>query len=687
MSFNFFHSKLRFICNRLSSLTLILTLVFGLSLNIHFSQFRLSPIVTQAYTTEFQKSINIRSRSSDDFASASFQETVRKMASLGANNISLVIQFNQNGIYDTNFYTRDNTPSDLALLSGVNYIKSLGLKPSLKMFVESSDGAWRALINPSDRNAWFGNYTTLVKKYAQFSQANNLDLFNIGTEMAKMTMPEFNSDNTRQWRELIRQVRQVYSGKLTYGANHGAPFSEVDTLGFWDALDYIGISAYFTLSNNDLPSVQELVNSWQYTASQVLEPLANRYQKNIIFTEIGYRSVNKAAETPGDWSQYRYFVEDGQVNAFEALFTYFENKSYMQGMQIWDVNSDPNYGGYGNTDYTFVNKKAENTVRFWYSKQPVGQLPPISPNAKIGQAGKISIETKEKSSPILINQKPNLKIELQNRTYQSYNAIVLMQIYNSSNQPVYSDVFENQNFASGIAKTYTSNWTPNQIGNYKLRVGFFVPDWSNVVEWFETEGPNLDVSHVSSSSSSSQSSNFVSSQSSSSNNSSNSSSNSSISSSSIRASSSVASSSSPISLSLSSISSSSSSKNTLASSSASSTLSSSSSRPSSVSSSVSATNSQIEIWWPSNGSTVSGLQPFKAIVQNKPVDSYQMFWKVDEGNMNSMYSSNEGYPHKESWVDLTGWKWKGSNQTYKVTFVATQNGQIIAQKSADIIPN
>lgn len=656
MFFNFICSKVKNFCVRISNLVVIPILVFVFIV----SSVLFLSISTRAYTSNFQKSVNIRARSPEDFASASFQETVRKMASLGANSISLVVQYDQNGINGTNFYSRYDTPTDSSLVNAINYIKSQGMKPSLKMFVESSDGSWRALINPSDRNGWFANYTTLLKKYAQLSQMNNLEIFNLGTEMAKMTMPSYNSDNTRQWRELIRQVRQSYSGKLTYGANHGEPFSEVNTLEFWDALDYIGVSAYFTLSSSELPSVQELTNSWQYTAAQVLEPLANRYQKQIIFTEIGYRSVNKTAQTPGDWSQPRYFMEDGQVNAFEALFGYFENKSYMYGFQIWDVSSDPNYGGSGNTDYTFVNKKAENTIRTWYGRQSTSSFPPLNPNAKIGPAGKFAIETKNRPNPIIINQNSNLKIELQNRTYQNYSATILLQVYNSLNQPVHSDVYYNQNYASADSKLYTSNWTPIQTGNYTLRIGVFAPNWSNTVEWFEDGMTNLSVGNAASSSASSSvlSSSSIA-----------------IFSPSSKSSSSVASSSS-LSSSISSLSSSSIS-----------TPQSSSSVSVSNSSSNSPTSSQIEIWWPSNGGSVSGSQPFKAIVQNKSIDSYQMSWKVDDGVLNSMYTSNEGYPHKKSWVDLSGWTWKGSNQAYKVTFVATQNGQIIAQKNISIITN
>jgi hypothetical protein len=595
-----------------------------------------NPIKAQAFATNFQKGVNIRSRYSEDFASSGFQSTVRNMAQVGANNISLVVEYKQSGLYGTSFYAGSGTPSDNALANGINYIKSQGLKPNLKIFLESDDGQWRALINPTDRNTWFSNYTTLAKKYGQISQNNNLEIFNIGTEMGKMTMPQHNGDNTRQWQNMIRQLRQVYGGKLTYGANHGAPFAELEAIEFWGDLDYIGVSAYFTVSENEIPSVNEMVSSWSNISLRILEPLVNRYNKNIIFTEIGYRSVNKSGSAPGDWSQVRYFVEDGQANAFEALYSFFDSKSFFEGTHIWDVSSDPNYGGYGNTDYTFVNKKAQNTIKYWYTKN-TSQVPvPQDPLSKLGINKNFVAIPRNVSAQTPINQKIGTQVELQNITNNNYNSIILVQIYNQSNQVVYEDVYDNQSFAPSQKKLFNSNWTPNQAGQYSIKAGIFYPNWSGTIDWFSDSIATINVQGgtppVVSSSSSIQPSSVT----------------------------------------------------TI-------TTSSSSSTPIPTSSSSSTTtinnNLQTEIWWPGEGYSISGLQPFKALIQGKNYNDYQMFWKVDDGVLNQMYNSNDGGPHKEFLVDLNQWRWKAPNQSYQITFVSYQNGQIISQKSVNIIPN
>jgi endoglucanase len=77
----------------------------------------------------------------------------------------------------------------------------------------------------------------------------------------------------------------------------------------------------------------------------------------------------------------------------------------------------------------------------------------------------------------------------------------------------------------------------------------------------------------------------------------------------------------------------------------------------------------MDVWWPTDGSTVSGVQPFKIMVKNLSVDAYSAFWQVDGDRLNPMDSSQADYPHKEASVDLTGWTWRGRGP-YTVTFVA-----------------
>ncbi len=95
-------------------------------------------------------------------------------------------------------------------------------------------------------------------------------------------------------------------------------------------------------------------------------------------------------------------------------------------------------------------------------------------------------------------------------------------------------------------------------------------------------------------------------------------------------------------------------------------------------------SSQLSIWWPSNGSSVRGVQPFKAVLDGVDPASYNIFWRVGDDQLNVMPTSYNGPVHKETDVDLSGWTWQ-SNGQYVITFVAKYNtGNVIAQKSSTI---
>jgi len=92
-------------------------------------------------------------------------------------------------------------------------------------------------------------------------------------------------------------------------------------------------------------------------------------------------------------------------------------------------------------------------------------------------------------------------------------------------------------------------------------------------------------------------------------------------------------------------------------------------------------NAMINIWWPSNGSSVSGVQPFKAEVGNMALNNYSMYWQVDGGQLNQMADNVD---HKEASVDLSGWSWKGSGP-YTINFVAKDNsGNTLSTNSSNI---
>lgn len=105
-----------------------------------------------------------------------------------------------------------------------------------------------------------------------------------------------------RWRALIKKVRAVFQGRLTYAAN----FDQYGEVGFWDALDIMGINAYFQLrdanrvSKPDDRLQDELREGWlkvfkQIEATRQAQALG---AMPVVFTELGYTQAKDGSYEP-----------------------------------------------------------------------------------------------------------------------------------------------------------------------------------------------------------------------------------------------------------------------------------------------------------------------------------------------------------------------------------------------------
>ena len=99
---------------------------------------------------------------------------------------------------------------------------------------------------------------------------------------------------------------------------------------------------------------------------------------------------------------------------------------------------------------------------------------------------------------------------------------------------------------------------------------------------------------------------------------------------------------------------------------------------------ISATTPRLDIWWPAEGAAVSGVEPWKGLLVDKPLSEYELYWQVDGDRLNRLPDNWEGVPHKEDQIDLSGWNWKGRGP-YRITFVAKNGaGGVLAEQSVNI---
>lgn len=171
------------------------------------------------------------------------------------------------------------------------------------------------------------------------------------------------------WRALIAAVRRVYPGPLSYAAN----FDQVEEVGFWDALDAVGVNAYYPLSTWGLSGERlqaALISSWWDIAGRLNELAernggAARVLPVVIF-ELGW--TRKAGSTVRPFSYHRVEVletapveptgspsltcvhwatqpEDPfeRVEALRALDRVVQQGGFptLRGFMLWKLSTDP----------------------------------------------------------------------------------------------------------------------------------------------------------------------------------------------------------------------------------------------------------------------------------------------------------------------------------------------------------
>jgi hypothetical protein len=281
----------------------------------------------------------------------------------------VVVQCHQDTVTSTEINCDTNmVPTDAELTHVIQVAHANGLNVMLKPHIALSNDPdhWRGQIDFGDDEvqwaAWFSSYTDFILHYAQLAQSLQVEQFCVGTELYDSWQGIGPARRTSDWRNVIAQVRQTFSGPLTYAANHSGEETFVQ---FWDDLDYIGVDAYYYLTDLPHPSVSDLVAAWDGPFS-TLQQLAQTWNKPIIFTEIGYNSCEGTAAAPAAWAAGALDLEV-QTNAYEAVFQKFGNQTWWQGIYWW--NWDPNYLQGGPYDLSWMpwGKPAEDVLRYYYS--------------------------------------------------------------------------------------------------------------------------------------------------------------------------------------------------------------------------------------------------------------------------------------------------------------------------------
>lgn len=283
--------------------------------------------------------------------------SMTEMAKLGVNWTAIALSALQDHPQATEIrYKEEPTVTDAEVVWAIEKAHRLGLKVCLKPVVNCANGVWRAHINFFDRDVpcepkwsdWFSSYSEFILHYASIAQETGCEMFCVGCEMVQTDRRE------SEWRELIRQVRTIYTGVVTYNCDK---YQETN-ITWWDAVDVISSSGYYP------------INAWDERVA-TLEAFAERHDKPFFFMEAGCPSREGSAMLPNNWGLEGATRMEEQDNYYRVMFEAIGEKPWFHGFMLWDWPAQlyAEDDATSNDDYCMYGKPAAKTIEDFYRRE------------------------------------------------------------------------------------------------------------------------------------------------------------------------------------------------------------------------------------------------------------------------------------------------------------------------------
>lgn len=290
---------------------------------------------------------------------------------IGINWMCLAFYVTQKTFSSTEiFFDYRKTITDKDIIFAINRSHERGVNVCLKPVINCEDGIWRAYIGFPDStmfgkdaywDTWFEHYTAFLSHYAEIAEETGCEMFCVGCEMSATEHKE------EHWRTLIHKIRSIYHGPIVYNTNHGRE----DKIKWFDIVDYIGTSAYFAVAKEPEESKEHMLIEWKNVGKH-MEDISRRFNKPIIFMEIGCRSAKGCARMPWDFvHQELERSEEEQANFYDSCLTAFHKEPWFAGVFWWDWDTevyDSEEEAGADKGFDVHLKKAEFILKEWYGK-------------------------------------------------------------------------------------------------------------------------------------------------------------------------------------------------------------------------------------------------------------------------------------------------------------------------------
>ena len=225
------------------------------------------------------------------------------------------------------------------------------LKPVVVSFAKGPGRDPACHLKMTNWDNWFKDYTSFAVHFGELAQETGVDMYSFGTELDIATDPVHfvgigPSNPTERWRNIIKEIKKVYTGKLTFSVSCSVdankldfPCNSPDGVKFWDDLDYIGFEPYFSITQKQDPSIADIKDAFgsalDSPAITGAKQLSEKYNKPIVFTEFSLNSYKGAIhyqlQKPPD---YQVDLQE-QADQFEGILQAVEERPWIAGMHVW----------------------------------------------------------------------------------------------------------------------------------------------------------------------------------------------------------------------------------------------------------------------------------------------------------------------------------------------------------------
>lgn len=256
------------------------------------------------------------------WATPAAAESMARMAEHSVTWTAIAYAAQQATAFSTDIPFEDEpTVTDAEVVWAIREAKSHGLKVVLKPVVNCADGTWRAHIgffdwdvpNEPSWTDWFASYTKFIVHSAKIAEAEGCEMLCIGCEMVRTDGQE------AHWRALIAEVREHYSGLITYNCDK----YQEDHVTWWDAVDVISSSGYYP------------IGTWQAHLDRI-EAVVTAFDKPFFFMEAGCPSRTGSPELPNDWALPGEPSGAEQLRYFEVMLDACRARPWVGGLMLWD---------------------------------------------------------------------------------------------------------------------------------------------------------------------------------------------------------------------------------------------------------------------------------------------------------------------------------------------------------------